>query len=77
VCGFFLGDLLRYALPSAAIYVPLAGVGFVWLAFSPMITIAQEPIMCFLPFLIVVTGFFGNVRYPVWGGAAAADITPP
>jgi len=23
--------------------------------------------MCFLPFLIVVTGFFGNVRYPVMG----------
>lgn len=67
VCGFFLGDLLRWALPSAAVYVPLAGVGFVWLAFSPMISIAQEPIMCFLPFIIVVTGFFGNVRYPVYG----------
>ena len=65
----FKSNLYRYswALPSAAVYVPLMGVGFVWLAFSPMISIAQEPIMCFLPFMIVVTGFFGNVRYPVYG----------
>jgi len=67
VLGFFLGDLIRWALPTAAVYVPLAGVGFTWLAFSPMISIAKEPIMCFLPFIIVVTGFFGNVRYPVYG----------
>jgi len=49
------------------VYVPLAGVGFVWLAFSPMIDIAKEPIMCFLPLIIVICGFFGNVRYPIYG----------
>ena len=67
MCGFFLGDLIRWAIPTAAVYIPLAGVGFVWLAFSPMITIAKEPIMCFLPLLVVVVGFFGNVRYPLYG----------
>ena len=66
-CGFFLGDLIRWALPTAAVYVPLMGVGFVWLAFSPMITLVKEPIMCFLPLMVVVVGFFGNVRYPIYG----------
>ena len=67
MCGFFLGDLIRWAIPTAAVYIPLAGVGFVYLAFKPMITIAKEPIMCFLPLVVVVVGFFGNVRYPLYG----------
>lgn len=67
ICGCFAGEFLRWLLPTAAIYVPLAGVGFVWLAFSPMISIAQEPIMCFLPLIIVLCGFFGNIRYPIYG----------
>jgi AGZA family xanthine/uracil permease-like MFS transporter len=67
IAGCFLGEFLRWLLPTAAIYVPLAGVGFVWLAFSPMISIAQEPIMCFLPLIVVLIGFFGNVRYPLFG----------
>ena len=67
MCGFFLGDLIRWAIPTAAVYIPLAGVGFVYLAFSPMISIAKEPMMCFLPLVVVVVGFFGNVRYPLYG----------
>ena len=67
ILGCFLGDLIRNTVPTAAVYVPLAGVGFVWLAFSPMISIAKHPMMCLLPFMVVVFGFFGNVRYPVYG----------
>ena len=67
ILGCFLGDLIRNTVPTAAVYVPLAGVGFVWLAFSPMLTIAKAPMMCLLPFMVVVFGFFGNVRYPVYG----------
>ena len=33
----------------------------------PMISIAKEPMMCFLPLVVVVVGFFGNVRYPLYG----------
>ena len=67
ILGCFLGDIIRNTVPTAAVYVPLAGVGFVWLAFSPMLTIAKSPIMCLLPLMVVVFGFFGNVRYPVYG----------
>lgn len=67
ILGCFLGDVIRNTVPTAAVYVPLAGVGFVWLAFSPMLTIAKAPMMCLLPFMVVVFGFFGNVRYPVYG----------
>ena len=67
ILGCFLGDIIRNTVPTAAVYVPLAGVGFVWLAFSPMITIAKSPMMCLLPFMVVIFGFFGNVRYPVYG----------
>lgn len=67
ICGFFLGDLIRYLLPTASVYIPLAGVGFVWLAFSPMLDIAKEPIMCLLPLIVVMVGFFGNTRYPIVG----------
>ena len=67
ILGCFLGDIIRNTVPTAAVYVPLAGVGFVWLAFSPMLTLVKAPMMCLLPFMVVVFGFFGNVRYPVYG----------
>ena len=64
--GFFLGDLVRWLFPKAAVFIPLFGVGFMWLAYVYVIDIMQEPMMCFLPFMIVLTGFFGNVRYPIY-----------
>jgi xanthine/uracil/vitamin C permease (AzgA family) len=67
ILGCFLGDLIRNTIPTAAVYTPLAGVGFVWLAFSPMLNIVKHPMMCLLPFMVVVVGFFGNVRYPIYG----------
>jgi len=67
ILGCFLGDIIRNTIPTAGVYTPLAGVGFVWLAFSPMISIVTHPMMCFLPFMVVIFGFFGNVRYPVYG----------
>ena len=64
--GFFLGDLVRWLFPKAAVFIPLMGVGFVWLAFQYIDDIFQEPMMCFLPFMIIMTGFFGNVRYKIY-----------
>ena len=52
--GIFLGGLIRWALPTRAGFVPLAGVGFGWPAFSPILDSVAEPMMCFLPFVIVV-----------------------
>ena len=64
-CGSFMGEPMRYYLPKAAIYSLLTGVGFVYLAFGPLISIAAEPIMCLVPFFVVLIGFFGKVQYKI------------
>lgn len=67
ICGAFMGEAIRKVMPTAAFYSPLVGVGFVWLAFSPMLSVAKEPMMCLLPLLIIFCGFFGGVRYKIVG----------
>jgi len=64
--GSVIGETIRKLAPTAAFYSPLLGIGFVWLAFSPMISIAAEPLMCLVPLLIVMCGFFGGVRYTLY-----------
>ena len=66
VSGFFLGDLVRWLFPTAAVFIPLFGVGFMWLGYVYVVDIFEHPMMCWLPFMIVLTGFFGNVRYPIY-----------
>jgi xanthine/uracil/vitamin C permease (AzgA family) len=65
--GAFIGEAIRKITPTAAFYSPLVGVGFVWLAFSPMLSIAKEPMMCLIPLLVIFSGFFGGVRYKIVG----------
>mmetsp|Transcript_62935 Transcript_62935/g.116996 ORF Transcript_62935/g.116996 Transcript_62935/m.116996 type:complete len:668 (+) Transcript_62935:65-2068(+) len=65
--GAFMGEAIRKVTPTAAFYCPLMGVGFVYLAFTPMLAVAAEPIMCWLPLIIVMIGFFGGVRYALPG----------
>lgn len=60
VCGCFLGELIRKAFPSPAVYSGLTGAGYAYLFFAPMISIVAEPIMCYLPLLVVLVGFFGS-----------------
>jgi len=61
--GAFVGEAIRKMAPVAAFYAPMMGVGFVFLAFVPMLNIASEPMVCLIPLLIVFNGFFGGVRY--------------
>lgn len=63
IAGCFLGDFIRKVFPSPAIYSCLTGVGFTYLFFAPMLSIVAEPIMCYLPLLVVLVGFFGNTVY--------------
>lgn len=65
--GALCGETIRKLAPTAAFYAPMTGVGFVFFAFVPMLTIAQEPMMCLIPLLIVFNGFFGGVRYKLIG----------
>lgn len=67
ILGALLGEAIRKVVPTAAFYSPLLGVGFVWLAFSPMLSIAKEPMMCLVPLLVIFCGFFGGCRYKIAG----------
>lgn len=63
--GCFLGDPIRKLIPSPAYYSLITGVGFTFLGFAPMIKISAEPILCFVPLLIVLCGFFGHGKYKI------------
>ena len=65
ILGCLFAEPIRAVIPPPAYYSLLTGVGFVYLAFAPMINIAAEPIVCLVPLLIVVVGFFGGVKYKI------------
>ena len=65
ILGCLFAEPIRAVIPPPAYYAMLTGVGFVFLAFGPMISIAAEPIVCMVPFLVVVCGFFGGVKYKI------------
>ena len=65
ILGCLFAEPIRAVIPPPAYYAMLTGVGFVFLAFNPMISIAAEPIVCMVPFLVVVCGFFGGVKYKI------------
>ncbi|KAH8055303.1 purine nucleobase transmembrane transporter [Aureococcus anophagefferens] len=59
------GPFVRAHVPSPAMYSLMTGVGFVYLAFDPIIKISAEPVLCIVPLLVVLAGFFGGVRYRI------------
>ena len=65
ILGCLFAEPIRAVIPPPAYYSLLTGVGFVYLAFKPMIEIAAEPIVCLVPLLVVVVGFFGGVKYKI------------
>jgi len=58
--GCFLGNLVRTGLTKAALYCPILAVGYVYLATAPLYALGEQPIVGFLPFAFVWTGFFSN-----------------
>jgi xanthine/uracil/vitamin C permease (AzgA family) len=65
MAGSVAGPFVRAHVPSPAMYSLMTGVGFVYLAFDPIIRISAEPILCIVPLLVVLAGFFGGVRYRI------------
>ena len=49
ILGCLFAEPIRAVIPPPAYYAMLTGVGFVFLAFNPMISIAAEPIACMVP----------------------------
>jgi AGZA family xanthine/uracil permease-like MFS transporter len=60
VAGFWLGNLIRNNTTKAALYAPIAAVGFVYLGLAPVIAVGSEPIIGILPLALCFTGFFAN-----------------
>jgi hypothetical protein len=45
MAGASLGNIIRNNVPKAALYAPIAAVGFVWLALGPLTVVAREPLI--------------------------------
>ena len=54
------GELIRQAVPSVALLSSISGLGFVFLALNEYLPIAAVPIVSYLPFAIVMLGYFGS-----------------
>jgi AGZA family xanthine/uracil permease-like MFS transporter len=71
VGGFFTGEFLRRNIPAAALYAPIASVGWVWLAMKPLVGVNKEPRIAFVPLAFMVCGYFSKkgmgIYYPIPG----------
>ncbi|CAF1602014.1 unnamed protein product [Adineta ricciae] len=56
------GEFIRRNTPSVALLSSISGLGFVFLALNEYLPVAATPIVSFLPFAIVMLGFFGRVE---------------
>jgi adenine/guanine/hypoxanthine permease len=71
ICGLVLADPMRKWFPRAALFAPIAGVGFVWLGFAPVIDVMREPLVGIIPLALTFTGFFSS------GGKGAYHVNIP
>lgn len=74
VAGFWLGNIIRFNTSKAALYAPIASVGFVYLALAPIIAIGEEPIIGIIPLALCFTGFFANHGRGIYGSGVALLI---
>lgn len=57
------GEFIRRNVPSVALLSSLSAVGFTYLALGQYLSIAATPIVSFLPFAIVMTGYFSGSKF--------------
>jgi hypothetical protein len=57
--GIF-GEFIRKNTPSVALLSSISGIGFAILALNEYLPIAEVPIVSFIPFAIVMLGYFGG-----------------
>jgi len=58
LCVF--GEFIRKNTPSVALLSSISGLGFAILALNEYLPIAETPIVAFIPFTIVMLGYFGG-----------------
>jgi AGZA family xanthine/uracil permease-like MFS transporter len=54
------GEFIRQNTPSVALLSSISGLGFVFLALNEYLPVAATPIVSFVPFAIVMLGYFGG-----------------
>jgi xanthine/uracil/vitamin C permease (AzgA family) len=61
LCVF--GEFIRRNTPAVALLSSISGIGFTYLALNEYLPVAASPIVAFIPFAIVMLGYFseGNV----------------
>lgn len=56
------GEFIRRNIPAVALLSSLSAVGFTYLALSQYLPIAATPIVSFIPFAIVMIGYFSGSK---------------
>jgi xanthine/uracil/vitamin C permease (AzgA family) len=57
------GEFIRRNIPAVALLSSLSAVGFIYLALNQYLPIAATPIVSFVPFAIVMIGYFSGSKY--------------
>jgi xanthine/uracil/vitamin C permease (AzgA family) len=74
IIGSIIGNFVRENMCKAALYAPIASVGFVWLGYAPFVMTQQEPIIGMIPLALGFAGFFANKGEGVYGGAPVCCV---
>ncbi|CAF3596742.1 unnamed protein product [Adineta steineri] len=59
----FVGEFIRRNTPSVALLSSISGIGFTYLALNEYLPVAASPIVSFIPFAIVMLGYFAGVKF--------------
>ncbi|UJR24849.1 hypothetical protein I4U23_006218 [Adineta vaga] len=57
------GEFIRRNTPGVALLSSISGIGFTYLALNEYLPVAASPIVSFLPFAIVMLGYFSGVKF--------------
>lgn len=73
--GFFGPQLMRI-FPVAAMLVPLAGIGFTWLALNQIAPNFATPAVGFIPLFLIFTQYYGGGRFHIAGKFYVPEALP-
>lgn len=73
--GFF-GELLLKVFPVAAMLVPLAGIGFTWLALNQIAPNFETPAIGLIPVYLIFTQYYGLGRFHICKGWYLPEALP-
>ena len=75
VLGFF-GQILMQVFPVAAMLVPLAGIGFTWLALNQILPNFDSPAVGLIPVFLIFTQYYGLGRFHIARGIYVPEAVP-